>query len=155
LLLSGSRLSAAALFLLAGALAPVVRAADYPASTTAEFQSALAAALPGDTITLQAGATFIGDFVLPPKSGSDWITIRSSMMANLPPAGVRVKPSDSAYMPKIRPVSSSSAISITDGAHHYRLVGLEILAAPGVYSYSLVSLAWGDETSIDRLAHDI
>src|SRR5438270_6528818 len=39
------------------------------------FQAALDAANPGDTIVLQAGATFSGNFSLPFKSGSAWIVI--------------------------------------------------------------------------------
>src|SRR5215475_14094723 len=49
-----------------------------------DFQAALNRARPGDVITLQAGATFTGNFTLPNKSGSgqsgqsEWIVIRSS-----------------------------------------------------------------------------
>ena len=50
-----------------------------------DLQAALNAARPGDTILLQAGATFTGNFVLPVKSGSTTdITIRSSA-ADSPP----------------------------------------------------------------------
>src|SRR5262249_10415197 len=45
-------------------------------SAGGDFQAALNTAQPGDTILLQAGATFTGNFVLPVKSGSSYITIR-------------------------------------------------------------------------------
>ena len=45
---------------------------------------------PGDVITLAAGATFTGPFTLPDKSGSAWITVRTSAPGGLPPAGTRV-----------------------------------------------------------------
>ena len=52
------------------------------------FQAALNAAQPGDVITLEAGATFVGPFVLPDKPGSGWIIIRTSAPdSSLPPPG--------------------------------------------------------------------
>src|SRR5215468_9455558 len=42
------------------------------------LQSALDQALPGDVIVIQAGATFTGNFTLPNKSGTGWITVRTS-----------------------------------------------------------------------------
>ncbi|MBA3716416.1 MAG: hypothetical protein H0W76_28845, partial [Pyrinomonadaceae bacterium] len=60
-----------------------------------DFQKALNAARPGDTIVLQAGASYTGSFRLPYKPGTntdaDWITIRTSAPdSSLPPAGTRV-----------------------------------------------------------------
>src|SRR6516162_10681385 len=49
------------------------------------LQAALDKAQPGDTIVLQAGATFRGPFKLPNKTGSGWIYVISSQLANLPP----------------------------------------------------------------------
>ena len=43
-----------------------------------DLQAAINNAQPGDTILLQAGATFTGNFILPNKGGSSYITIRSS-----------------------------------------------------------------------------
>src|SRR2546428_4013492 len=40
-----------------------------------DLQAALNSALPGDTIVLQAGAIFTGNFILPTKSGTGWIYI--------------------------------------------------------------------------------
>src|SRR6267142_3100250 len=48
------------------------------------LQTAINNAVPGDTIVLQAGATFTGPFTLPNKtSGSGWIYIQSSAYASL------------------------------------------------------------------------
>src|SRR6267142_2232707 len=56
------------------------------------LQRALETAQPGDTIVLDAGATFTGPFTLPAKTGTntdaDWITVRTA--ASLPAPGVRV-----------------------------------------------------------------
>src|ERR671919_420685 len=66
------------------------------------FQAALDAAQPGDVITLQAGATFRGPFLLPNKARARWITIRTSAPdSSLPAPGTPVTVSHAAAMPKI------------------------------------------------------
>src|SRR4051794_11477053 len=58
------------------------------------LQTAVSAALRGDTLLLRAGETFAGNIVLPNKSGAGSITIRSDAPdAQLPAAGVRLVPS--------------------------------------------------------------
>src|SRR5262245_31835534 len=50
-----------------------------------DLQSAIDQAQPGDVVELQAGATFTGNFVLPNKTGTGWVTVRASTPdANLP-----------------------------------------------------------------------
>src|SRR5437868_3379350 len=67
-----------------------------------DLQAALNSANPGDTILLAAGATYTGSFKLPVKSGSSFITIRTSASdSQLPPAGTRIDPSYFAVLPKI------------------------------------------------------
>ena len=67
------------------------------------MQAALNAARPGDTILLQPGATFTGNFVLPAKCGSSYITIRSAADDSLLPGpGARMTPAFAARLPKIR-----------------------------------------------------
>jgi len=95
-----------------------------------DFQAALNQAKPGDLITLEAGATFSGNFTLPNKSGSsqsEWIVIRSSTPdSNLPPPGARVTPAHSNVLPKIVSPNSEPAIKASSGAHHYRFIGPEM-----------------------------
>jgi hypothetical protein len=92
------------------------------------LQAALNAAVPGDTILLQAGATFTGNFVLPAKPGgsTSYITIRSSAGdASLPPANTRMTPAYAAHLPKIKSPNGAPALATQAGAHHYRLMFLE------------------------------
>src|SRR5262249_55021217 len=92
------------------------------------LQHAIALASPGDTILLDAGATFRGPITLLPKANPDqqWITIQSNNFGLAP--GVRVGPGDSASMAKI--VASgyyNPAVRTVGPAAFYRLQGLEIL----------------------------
>jgi hypothetical protein len=94
-----------------------------------DFQAALSAAQPGDTILLQAGATFVGNFVLPAKAGDAFITIRSSASdATLPADNVRIDPSYAPALPKLVSPNGMAPLLTAAGAHHYRLMFLEFLA---------------------------
>lgn len=119
------------------------------------FQTALNNAQPGDTITLQAGAAYTGNFVLPAKIGTGWITIRSSNLAALPPAGKRVKPADAVNMPVIRTPNSGNAIAAAPRARFYRMIGLEVTPAPGMYVWDLIALGRATEKGIEELPGDI
>jgi hypothetical protein len=95
-----------------------------------DLQSALDLAQPGDTIMLQAGATFSGNFVLPVKTGATYITIRSSAPDSaLPLSTARINPSYAAQLPKIQSGNGMQAMVTAPGAHHYRLLDLEFLAS--------------------------
>jgi hypothetical protein len=120
-----------------------------------DFQDALNQAQPGDVITLQAGATFTGNFTLPNKSGSAWIVIRSSTAdSNLPPPGTRISPSYSNVLPKIVSPNSEPAIRAASGAHHFRFIGLEIGHKAGSMIYAIVDFD-GGQTSLSEVPHDL
>jgi hypothetical protein len=120
-----------------------------------DFQAALERAKAGDTIVLQAGAKYVGSFVLPNKAGSEFITIQSSELAKLPKEGVRVSPKDAALMPKI--LSSGrgeSALKTAPNAHHYRFVGIEFAPDNKDYVYNLVALG-SDKQTGEEIPHHI
>ena len=78
-------------------------AATLTVNAGGDLQAAINAAQPGDTILVAAGAVFTGNYTLPAKGGSSYITIRSSASdASLPAAGVRITPAYAAYLPKIQ-----------------------------------------------------
>lgn len=91
-----------------------------------DFQAALEQAQPGDVIMLEAGATFIGNFVLPKKTGSGWVTIRSSTPnSELPNEGTRITPLYAPRLAKVLSPNSDAALKTVAGAHHFRIMALE------------------------------
>jgi hypothetical protein len=122
-----------------------------------DLQAALDAANPGDTILLQAGATFTGNFVLRAKSGSSYITIRSSAPDGyLPPAGVRMDPGWAPQLPKLRSGNTMSALVTMPGAHHYRLSFLEFLPnAEGMGDIIALGDGSSAQNTLDAVPHDL
>lgn len=140
-----------------------------------DLQTALNTAECGDTVELQAGATFTGMFTIPAKTCDDqhWIIIRTnSPDASLPPEGVRLTPcyagvSSLPGRPAFNCTSTQNVLSkivfqwpgngpiqFASGANHYRFLGLEITRLVGTgYVGSLISTQKDNSVSeviIDR-----
>jgi hypothetical protein len=123
------------------------RAATITVAAGGNLQAAINAAAPGDTILLPAGAVFTGNFVLPVKGGSAFITIRSAAAdASLPAAGVRIDPSYAALLPKVRSDHNGAAFQTAAGATFWRLQFLEILPSESTASANLIELGHADAT---------
>lgn len=122
-----------------------------------DLQAALDRARPGDTIALAPGAAFTGSFVLRAKPGDAWIVVRTDTPdADLPPRGTRVAPEAAPRMAKIVAGGSEPALRTEPGAHHYRIIGVEITVAPGVpRNYGLVTLGTFDQSSPEAVPHHI
>lgn len=140
------------------------------------LQSALNSANCGDTILLQSGAVFSGNFQIPAKPCDDqhWIIVRTSAPdSSLPAEGTRINPcyAGVASLPA-RPAFScptlknvmaqilytakgiSGPLQLLNGANHYRFIGLEITRAlPTVHIWDLVS-PMEDTYSADHLIFD-
>ncbi|HYE22580.1 MAG TPA: hypothetical protein VD998_03255 [Verrucomicrobiae bacterium] len=115
------------------------------------LQQAFDSAQLGDTIILEAGASFTGPFTLPKKTGQGWIIVRSSNMSSLPPEGIRVSPAHSSAMPKIITNDSQPAMLTANGAHHYRFIGIEFVsnyAGRNFTTYNLILLGDGSEPDV-------
>lgn len=141
-----------------------------------DFQAALNSANCGDTISLQSGATFTGNFSIPAKSCDDqhWIIIRSSAADSaLPQEGTRINPcyAGVASLPG-RPAFSCPAvknvmakilfngtggngpIQFLAGANHYRLIGLEVTrSSPQSHLWNLIA-PMQDTYATDHLVFD-
>lgn len=126
-----------------------------------DLQSAIDAALLGTVIVVDADHVTEGTIVLRKKDiGSGWIIIMPSSISALPGQGMRISPSAAALMPLIVTTNTAGhpAIRTESGAHHYRLVGLEITADEKVTeSYGLVFL--GDtgpsQTTLGSVPHHL
>lgn len=120
----------------------------------ADFQAALNSAQLGDTIALQAGATYTGPFTLPNKTaGSGWIYVTSSGYAKLPAPGHRVSPSDAVNMPKVVSPPYSNAVVTVANSHHFRFVGIEFTTVPGAYVYNLITIGNQDASTATLANH--
>jgi hypothetical protein len=139
-----------------------------------DFQQALNRAKCGDTIALQAGAVYTGQFSLPAQSCDDnhWIIVRTSAPnSSLPAEGTRLSPcyagvsslpgrpafncaSNTNVMAKVQFGGvGSGPIVFSSGANHYRFVGLEITRTPGTgIVYNLVVREKG--ASADHIIFD-
>lgn len=118
----------------------------------------------GDTLMLQAGATFATDgFTLPARQCDDqhWIILRTGASdSELPPEGTRVTPCYAGIValpgrpdyhcnaPKkvmakiVFTAKGGSPITFADGANHYRFIGLEVTReSPGAVVYNLAQPA--------------
>jgi hypothetical protein len=127
-----------------------------------DLQKAIDGSKCGDTLSLQAGATFRGLFRLPnkPCDDSHWIILRTSAPDNsLPPEGTRIAPcyagvaslpgrpdfhcsSTKNVMTKIQfdGTGASGPILFLSGANHYRLIGLEVTRAkPQLHMRDLIT----------------
>jgi len=126
------------------------------------LQAAIRGAKPGDTIVLEAGATFVGPIVLPLKAGgsgtdADYITIRTSNLAGIAFEGQRLKPGlRSVSLPKIVAPNEKAAVITEARAHHYKFVGIEFApAANASYVFNLIDLGSGDYTSLSQFPHHL
>ena len=131
----------------------------FNVATSEAFQTALDAAKQGDIIQIEAGATLIGNFILPNKKGSksDWITIRSSASdEQLPQPGTRITPAYSNVLPKLISPNTEPVLRTEPGAHHFRFIAIEITIASDVMlNFGLVRLGEGSETDEAMLPRDI
>jgi hypothetical protein len=141
-----------------------------------DCQAALKKAHCGDTIRLQAGATFSSYYVFPAKAcdNAHWIIVRTSAPdSSLPPEGTRIKPcyAGVSSLPA-RPALNCSTvknvmaklvlsnpfgsgpIALAPGANHYRFIGLEVTRQAGtfgIYNLAFVQSGTADHIVFDRV----
>jgi hypothetical protein len=123
--------------------AETARAATINVPAGGDLQWALDNAQPGDEVVLEAGATFVGNFSLPVKSGALYITVRSSRSGELS-VGRRVSPSDAPLMARVVTPNNAPALFAPINSHHWRLVGLEVTQSGPFFTHDLIQLGDGD-----------
>jgi hypothetical protein len=122
-----------------------------------DLQAALDQAQPGDTILLDAGAIFRGNFVLGVKSGTSYITIRSNTADNLlPPAGTRITPAAASLLAKIQSPNDNPALITAAGAHHWRVMLVEVGPTDlGVGEIVRVGEGWMAQSQLSQVPYEI
>ncbi len=120
-----------------------------------DLQAALNKAQLGDTIVLEAGASWTGPFTLPNKTaGSGWIYVVSSHLSVLPPAGTRVSPANAADMPKLLAPKAQSALTTIANSHHFRFVGIEFApVSAATLIYQVITIGNGDVSPATLPSH--
>jgi hypothetical protein len=131
-------------------------AATIAVPASGNLQAAINNAQAGDTIALEAGATYTGNFKLPNKNGRDFITIRTAGDQGLPGDGGRISPAHADLLAKIRSGSTSPAFETSAGAHHWRLQLLEIQGTT-TGAGDIVTLGDGSraQTALSQIANNL
>jgi hypothetical protein len=147
-----------------------------PVLANGNLQATINLAQCGDTITLQAGASFLSSsagFVLPAKpcDNNHWITITTSSYNLLPPEGQRLTPCYSGVTslpgrpafacPSSRVVTAQvvanlalhapAAFVLAPNANHYRFIGLEITRPVADRTASLIKINNSSQIIFDRV----
>jgi hypothetical protein len=120
-----------------------------------DLQAALDSARPGDVILLEPGARFVGNFVLPVKPGSSFITLRSAASdGELPSEHGRITPAHARLLPKLQSPNAEPALRTAPGAHHWRIQFVEFLAnARG--EGDIIQLGSGSQSSLSAVPHTL
>src|SRR5437762_2209281 len=117
------------------------KAATIVVGNGGDLQAALNAAQCGDTVVLDATASFTSPsdgLVARTKCSANPITVRSSNVASLP-AGTRVGAGDVANMPKIVTPGPYPALTFAGNAQGWKFIGINITTWPNIDSQHYVS----------------
>lgn len=105
---------------------------------SSELQAVFEEMQGGDTVYLGAGSMWTGNFEIKAGRGpEEWITVAADSAGRLTPDGIRVTPSHSPHMAKLRTPNFVAALRLQSGPTPPRLIhfiGLEIFPGPGVFA---------------------
>jgi hypothetical protein len=131
-----------------------------------DLHTAIITAKAGDTIELAQGATYVGNFTLPKKDGgftlpvndaAAFITIRTAGPDAVADGG-RVTPETAVPLAKLRSPNGLPVIQTAPGAHHWRLVLLELQStSAGIGNEEILALGstTAAQNSLSQVPHDI
>lgn len=118
------------------------------------LQTALNNVTAGQTIMIQAGATFTGNFTLPTKVGTAEILVRTATPdASFPPDTARVAASDEALMPVIATANSSPALTTSGATANWRFQGIAFTA--GTSTGDIITIGDSVSTTVAALPANI
>jgi len=125
-------------------------------SAGADLQRALNSALPGDTIQLEPGATFVGNFYLPRHASNDTrpITLRTAPQngADAVAPGERIAPAQAGALAKLKSPDTMPALATEPGARFWRIELLEFVANRDGAGY-IITL--GDGSRAQKILADV
>jgi hypothetical protein len=147
------------------ATAPAPTGRTIRVAAGGDLQAALNSAQQGDVVALASGATFTGNFLLPPKSCAGWVTIRTDIDdSQLPATGQRITPSYASKLAKIMTADNQPALRASMPTCGWRIFGVEIAVAPSFTGLQYWLMALGDggwagggeqQTSLDKVPSNI
>jgi hypothetical protein len=124
---------------------------DVPAGGS--LQTALDQIAPGGTVRLAPGATYVGNYRLPAKGGTSYVTI-TTRDAVLPPAGTRIDPSFKPRLATLRSPNSTAALRTNSGASYFRILGVAFEANAGGDG-DIITLGSDAQTTLAAVPHHI
>jgi len=122
----------------------------------ANLQEYIDRAHAGDVLVLEPGATYVGNFVLPARTGEQYITIRSAGDGDgLPRVGQRILPMHASRLAKLKSPNRQPVLTTAAGAHHWRLQLLEFMPTQDGAG-DIVTLGDGgsSQQSLSQVPHD-
>ncbi len=122
------------------------------------LQRALDAARPGDTIWLERGVEYVGNFVLPATADEDTrvITLRTYSDWGLPGSGQRITPAQAPALAVLRSPNSGPALRTAPGAHHWRIQLIEFRANDrGLGDIIALGDGGGSQRAASTIPHDL
>jgi hypothetical protein len=152
----------AVLGIAAGVIVWTAGAASASAVTIAvpaggDLSVALLNARPGDTIALEPGATYVGNFTLP-RTDPESTAVITLTTAGADTGGARgatrVTPTAAVSFAKLRSPNSDPTLSTAPGAHHWRISFLELQSAAGA-ARDLLELGSGLQRTLADVPHDL
>jgi hypothetical protein len=133
-----------------------VSAATHVVPQGGDLQAALNAAQPGDVIELQSGATYVGNYRLPVKSGAAFIVVRTGGIDNLVPGpGGRINKLHAPVLAKIRSANTASALATTPGTHHWQFELLEFQGNAGGEGDIIALGAGSGQVDLSQLPYEL
>jgi len=121
----------------------------------ADLQAALNSARPGETLALEPGATYVGNFILPARSGNDTklIAIKTSG-ADAVAQGERMTPQKASRLAKLQSPNNSPALRTAAGARFWRIELVEFLPSK-VANSEIVALGDPRQRTRDEIPSDL
>ena len=136
--------------------AATAAAAQVSVPAGGDLQAAINAAQPGDVLVLDPGATYIGNFRLPPTAGTAFVTIRTgSTPGQLPGPGVRIGPEHADLLAKIKSPNTAPALATVAAANHWRLELIEFQANVRGSGDIIVLGSSASQTQLAQMPHDL